>query len=38
MHDKTAEMLDWQQELRDNGTIGKKTVLNFVDPILSRFI
>lgn len=23
MHDKTSEMLDWQQELRDSGVINK---------------
>lgn len=27
---KTSEMLDWQQELRDSGTIAKDTSFNYV--------
>lgn len=37
MYDKTSEMLDWQQELRDEGIIPKETFINFVNYYLSRF-
>lgn len=30
MLSKTSEMLDWEEELRNDGTIGKDTFLSFV--------
>jgi hypothetical protein len=37
MYEKTKEMLEWEEELRQEGTIAQDTFLNAVGNILSRY-
>jgi hypothetical protein len=37
MYEKTKEMLEWEEELRQEGTIGQDTFINAVRSILCRF-